>query len=152
MTAKEYLKQISLLEAIYQTKLEEVNDLRLIATSTGAIRYDKDNVDTSPDGDRMINAIIKIIEAENKAMKAAVELAQTKQTITEQIIGLNEENAIRILCMRYIKHKHFEEIAEELHYTSQWTRELHIKALKLFEQTYPEILQTTNTNQQKAMV
>lgn len=143
MTAKEYLNQISILEARYETKLEEVHDMRLLATSTGAIRYDKENVISSPTDDNMIKAVIKITEAENQAMKVAVELAEKKQLITEQIIGLNDTNAIKILGLYYIKHKKLKEIAEILHFDYDWTRHLHASALELFESTYPKIKDIT---------
>lgn len=139
MTAKEYLKQISILEARYMTKLEEVNDMRLLATSTGAIRYDKDNIVSSPSGDGLVNAIIKITDAENRAMKVAVELAEKKQEIVGKIIQLDDERCMRLLCLYYVKHMKLEDVAKVMKYSSDRIRHLHQDALILFEETYPEI-------------
>ena len=139
MTAKDYLKQISLLEARYKTKLEEVTDMRLLAESTGAIRYDKDHVITSPSGEGMINAIIRITEAESKAMKAAYELAEKKQEIIDKIIQLDDERCMRLLCLYYVKHLKLDEVAKYMRYSSDRIRHLHQDALTLFEETYPEI-------------
>lgn len=139
MTAKEYLNQLYLLDMRYKSKMEEVTDLRELATSTGAIRYDKDRVQTSPSNNQLINAIIKITETENEAMRRSVELANQRQLIIDQIIGMDDGNFIRILCMKYVHYKKLEDIADIMHFSYDWIRHLHGEALKAFEKTYPSI-------------
>lgn len=139
MTAKEYLNQLYVLDMRYKSKMEEVTDLRELATSTGAIQYDKDRVQTSPSNDQLINAIIKITETENEAMRRSVELANKRQLIIDQIIGMDDGNFIRILCMKYVHYKKLEDIAEIMHFSYDWIRHLHGEALKAFEQKYPSI-------------
>lgn len=139
MTAKEYFKQLFILEAKYQSKCEEVQDLRLLATSTGALRYDKDRVQTSPSADQIPNAIIKIVEAENEAMRIAVQLADTKQEIVDKIVNLDDGNHIRLLCLYYVRKYKLEDVADIMHFSYDWTKHLHGEALKEFERKYPEI-------------
>lgn len=139
MTAKEYLNQIYILEAKYQSKIEQVEDLRLLATSTGAIRYDKVNVIQSISGDKMSDMAIKIVEMENDAMRVAVKLADTKQDIIDKIIGMEDGNYIRILCKHYVHRMKLSDIADDMHFTYDYIRELHGKSLKAFEDTYPQI-------------
>lgn len=139
MTAKEYFKQLFILEAKYQSKCEEVQDLRLLATSTGALRYDKDRVQTSPSADQIPNAIIKIVEAENEAMRIAVQLADTKQEIVDKIVNMDDGNHIRLLCLYYVRKYKLEDVADIMHFSFDWTRHLHGEALKAFENKYPEI-------------
>lgn len=139
MTAKEYLKQLSILEAKYKCKCEEVDDLRTLATSTGAIRYDIDRVQTSHTGDSLENAVIKIIETENEAMRVAVKIADKKQEIVNRIVGLDDGNHIRLLCLYYVRSYKLEDVADRMHFTYQYIKELHKKALDDFERTYPDI-------------
>lgn len=139
MTAKEYLKQLNILEAKYKCKCEEVHDLRLLATSTGALRYDKERVQTSNDGDQIVNAVIKIIEAENEALRLAIELADTKQEIVERIVNLDDGNHIRLLCLYYVRNYKLEEVANKMHFSFDWTRHLHKEALAAFEKKYIDI-------------
>lgn len=141
MTAKEYLKQLYILEAKYKCKIEEVKDLRLLATSTGALRYDKERVQTSNTGDQMVNAIIKIVEAENEAMRLAVDLADKKQEIIERITNLDDGNYIRLLCLYYVRNYKLEEVANIMHYSFDWTRHLHKEALLAFEKKYTDIIE-----------
>lgn len=139
MTAKEYLNQLYILDMRYKTKLEEVTDLRELASGTGAIQYDKDRVQSSPRNDQLINAIIKITEAENEAMRRSVELADQRQKIIDQIIGMDDGNYIRILCLKYVHYKKLEDVAEIMHFSYDWIKHLHGEALKAFEKKYPEI-------------
>lgn len=140
MTAKEYLKQLSILEAKYKCKCEEAEDLRELATTTGAMRYDVERVQSSPSGDNIINAVIKIIETENEAMRIAVKLADTKQDIIDKIVNMDDGNHIRLLCLYYVRKNKLEDVAEIMHFSFDWTRHLHGEALKAFENKYPEIL------------
>lgn len=139
MTAKEYLNQIHNYQIKYESQLEHIKDLRLLATSTGAIRYDKDKVQSSPNGDSMTNAVIKIIEAENKAYEIAIDLANKRQEITYKIINLDIGEYARLLCLRYVKGFKLEDVANEMHYSYEWTRHQHSKALDAFSERYPEI-------------
>ncbi|MBQ0113291.1 MAG: hypothetical protein KBT03_09200 [Bacteroidales bacterium] len=140
MTAKEYLKQLYILDMRYKSKMEEVIDLRELVTSVGAIRYDKEQVQTSKRNDQLVNAVIKITTAENEAMRRSVELADKRQEIIDRIINLDDGNYIRILCMHYVHYKKFEDISDAMHYSCDWIRHLHGEALKAFESKYPEIL------------
>lgn len=140
MTAKEYLNQIYVLEVKYQSKLEQAQDMRLLAESTGAIRYDKVNVVSSPDGDTLLNAIIRIVTVENEATRIAVELAETKDKIIEMIMSIDDEKLMRILCLKYVRHKKLTEVAEIIHMDYDWTKKLHLKALGEFEEKFSDEL------------
>lgn len=139
LTAKEYLNQIYLLEARYEAKREQANDMRLLAESTGAIRYDKEKIQTSPSQDALVNTVIRIIEAESEAAETAKELMDIKCKIIEQIISLDDEKYMRILCLRYVHHIKLDDVADRMHYNPNYIRQMHIKALEMFEETYPEI-------------
>ncbi len=139
MTAKEYLNQIYLLEAKYQAKIDQAKDMRLLAESVGAIRYDKDKVQTSPTNDGMINAVSRITAADKKASDGALQLFEVKTKIISEIIQIEDEKHMRLLCLKYVHHMKLSDIADKMHFTYQYTRELHAKALEEFERTYPYI-------------
>ena len=48
LSAKQYLEQLEVIDTKINQKMEELNDLMIQATSTGAIDYSKDRVQTSP--------------------------------------------------------------------------------------------------------
>lgn len=139
MTAKEYLNQIYIIEARYEAKKEQARDMRLLAESAGAIRYDRERVQTSPTADGLFTTVLKIIESENDAIDCASQLFNIKETIISQIINLDDANYMRILCLKYVHHNNLTTIADKMHFTYQYTKELHKKALDSFEETYPEI-------------
>ena len=63
--AENYLIQIRSVEKNIKSKLNELEALRYKASGAGAIRYDKDRVQTSP-GDYITMAIADIIEIEKQ--------------------------------------------------------------------------------------
>lgn len=63
--AENYLIQIRSVEKNIKSKLNELEALRYKASGAGAIRYDKDRVQTSP-GDYITMAIADIVEIEKQ--------------------------------------------------------------------------------------
>lgn len=58
------------------------------------------------------------------------ELTKTKAEIMGAIKTVNDETLQNVLIMRYIGGKTWEQIAVDMHYSYQWTCELHGRALK----------------------
>jgi hypothetical protein len=138
--AKEYLKQLETLDVKIGQKMQQAQELRLIATSGGGgIDYSKDRVKTSPSGDTLSDAVIRYAALEEAIDRDIDQFVDTKNLIINQIQGLSNPDYMRLLYKRYVEFKHLDEIADEMRYTYQYTRQLHGYALAEFERTYPNI-------------
>ena len=139
MKAKDYLKQLELLDTKINQKLQQEAELRAMADGVGAIDYAKDRVQSSPNGDAMSNTVIRYIMLEQEIDNQIDQFVDMKNTIINQIQGLKDVNHMKILFKRYVEFKRLEVIAVEMNYTYQYTRELHGYALSEFQRTYTNL-------------
>lgn len=141
MTAKEYLQQLQKLDTIINQKMREASYLRLMSTSSGAIDYSKDRVQSSPSGDapfvRMTDRIVDLAAEINREIDRFVD---NKHLIINQIQGLEDAKHIDLLFKRYVEYEKFEVIAVEMNFTYQYVIELHSYALNAFQTTYTNLL------------
>lgn len=140
MSAKEYLRQIETLTIKIKQKEEQLESLRETAGGAAAIRYDKENVQISIASDIVERNVIRLIEMEEQVLTEKVRLESIKNTIIEQIHGLDDKRFIDVLYLRYVKCSKFEQIAIDLQYDYVYIRELHGEALGAFETRYSNIL------------
>ena len=68
MTAKEYLRQIGVLDAKINRRQKQVEELKLLATSSGSLSVN-DRVQSSPDGDKMSRIVIRWIDMEHEVTR-----------------------------------------------------------------------------------
>lgn len=143
MTAKEYLSQLQRLNTVIDQKIKELGDLRIMSTSVGSVDYSKERVQTSPSQDapfvRTINRMIDLEEEINREIDAFVD---EKHLIINQIQGLQNSKYIEILYKHYVEFKRLEIVAVEMNFTYQYIVELHGYALKEFQKTYENLLNT----------
>ena len=116
MSSKEFLNKIRYIDMMINCKLEQVAELRSMLLP-GAIRYDKDKVQASPNEDSISDTVTKVIELEEK---------------------IRMENNVEkvILYKRYFGNESFENIAVECGYSWRWIHKLHNDALKHFDKIY----------------
>ena len=147
MKAKEYLQQLQRLDTVINQKIKELGDLRLKSRSTGSIDYSKERVQTSPSGDapfvKLIGRIIELEEEINAEIDAFVD---EKHRIINQIQGLQNSKYIEILYKHYVEFKRLEVVAVEMNFTYQYVVELHGYALKDFQTTYENLLNSYGEN------
>lgn len=140
MTAKDYLKQIEQLDIKIRQKSEELACLRETAGGAAAIRYDKDNIQVSTQGDMLERAVIRLVELEDKILEDKLKLATLRDQIIDQIQALDDKRYVEILFRRYVNYDKFEKIALDLSYDYVYLRALHGEALGNFETRYSNIL------------
>lgn len=75
--AEGYLNQIRKIEKLLKNKRDELEALRYKASGAGAIRYDKDHVQTSPQ-DYMTMAIADIVEIEKQIKEDELSVEEQK--------------------------------------------------------------------------
>lgn len=135
MTAKEYLRQLEMLNTKINQKLQQRVELKHMAECMNAIDYAKDKVQSSP-GDTMTDAVTRYVMLEEEIDRQVDQFIDLKNLIINQIQGLKDLNHIKILFKRYVEFKRLEVIAVEMNYTYTYVRALHGHALQEFERTY----------------
>ena len=133
MTAKEYLRQIGVLDTKINRRQKQVEELKLLATGTGSLTPG-DRVQSSPAGDKMSSIVIKWIDMEHEVTVMIDELIDLKNQIIGEIHQLDDQRYIKILEMRYIDQETFEQIAVTMHMDIRHVFRLHGYALQEFAQ------------------
>lgn len=135
MKAKEYLRQVIILDTKINQHLQEAD--ALYSTITGrALSYNRDKVQTSVS--RMIE---EKLERYNDLQREIDEMIDELILIKHQIIneihsinaGENTKAYIEILYRKYIDKESLKQIAKDIGYEYKWTCKLHSRALLCFQ-------------------
>ncbi len=135
MTTKEYLGQIGRLDKTIQNKMAEILQYREMSFSLASISSDV-RVRTTPDVDRIGNAIARLDEMEQQLDEIIDRYVDRKNHIIAQIDAMEDEMHYQVLFARYIEKKTFEKIAMELNYSLRQISRVHESALADFESRY----------------
>ena len=135
MSSKEFLNKIRYIDMMINCKLEQVAELRSMLLP-GAIRYDKDKVQTSNNADSISDTVSKIMELEEKINTDIDELVELKSVARENIERMENDVEKVILYKRYFNNESFENIAVECGYSWRHIHRLHGEALKNFDKIY----------------
>ena len=135
MGSKEFLNKIRYIDMMINCKLEQVSELRSMLLP-GAIRYDKDKVQTSNNADSISDTVSKIMELEEKINTDIDELVELKSVARENIERMENDVEKVILYKRYFNNESFENIAVECGYSWRHIHRLHGEALKNFDKIY----------------
>lgn len=92
-----------------QAKIEDLNTMML----PGAIRYDKDKVQTSP-SDPMLKYAERLTELEEELKKLQERYLKEQKDITDMIEKVPDPNEQTVLINRYINGMYFEDIAKNI--------------------------------------
>lgn len=136
MTAKEYLGQVETLNRRIKQAEEQIRNIKIMATSAGAIRYDKDIVQSTPTNDSFANYMIRLEKAEAKYRNLIMRLLDLRMKIEGQLRNLMPGLYADVLYMRWIECKKLEVVADELNYSYEYMRQVHGRALQAFARKY----------------
>lgn len=114
---------------------EHIMELRAMAQTVGAIRYDKINVQSSPE-DRMTNVVFKIVESEKKAAELISEYTAAYDEIQNRIKEMSSERYQIVLSLRYLDGKPIWQVAEDIGYSVDWTKHLLQRAVRAFSDVF----------------
>lgn len=143
MSPKEYLSQVQRWKRRYETALERIQYIRSMADGVKAIRYDKDRVQSTPEGDQMAEYMVRLEQAEGRAKRDAERYFNAFETISKQIIMISPQMYADVLWLRYIQGKKLWDIAEELNFSYGYTKHLHGLALVEFGKCFPDHLKVS---------
>ena len=126
MNAKEYLNQARHLDCRINSKISQVESLNALATKCTTVFSDMPKVHNSSN---MGDIVVKIISLENeinKEIDALVDLKEEIKSVIEKVKNIDYRVLLeeRYLCMRK-----WEDIADDLHFSTQQIFRLHSKAL-----------------------
>lgn len=145
MKAKEYLQQLQRLDTMINQKIKELGDLRLMSQSVGGIDYSEDRVQSSPSGDApFVKPVLRMIELEQEINAEIDRFVDEKHEIINQIQALQNPKHIDILYKHYVEFKRLEIVAVEMNFTYQYIVELHGTALKEFQLTHENLLNSND--------
>lgn len=145
MKAKEYLQQLQRLDTVINQKIKEVQDLRLQTQGIGGLDYSKERVQSSPSGDApFVKPICRIIDLEAEINAEIDRFVDEKHKIINQIQALQNPKHIDILYKHYVEFKRLEIVAVEINFTYQYIVELHGTALKEFQLTHENLLNSND--------
>lgn len=145
MKAKEYLQQLQRLDTMINQKIKELGDLRLMSQSVSGIDYSKERVQSSPSGDApFVKPVLRMIELEQEINAEIDRFVDEKHEIINQIQALQNPKHIDILYKHYVEFKRLEIVAVEMNFTYQYIVELHGTALKEFQLTHENLLNSND--------
>lgn len=135
MTPKQYLMQAIVLKQMIDRTEQKIFEIRNKMQGLGSMRYDKVNVQSSPE-DKMASYIDKIIDVESKELVLLNAYYTTYTQIRSQIIGMDNVLYQQVLGYRYLDGLSLVETANRMNYSYDYIRELHGRALQEFGKIY----------------
>lgn len=128
--AERYLMQIRNADREITDIILRIDYLRYKASGTGAIRYDKDNVQTSPE-DMVCDALTEAVYLESKLSDRNKELMRMRFD-TEKIIALWNDNRAKFISAYYLKRGSMTDAAKICHCSSRHIYRVKLDALDAF--------------------
>lgn len=138
MKAIEYLERIGKMDAMIETKREELERLRTLAEKITA-SVGGERVQASGNQQKLEDCVIKIVQAQEEINASIDRFVDYKKEAMELIDHACDADCIRLLYKRYFSHMKWEEIAVDMSYTYQWiSGGLHQRALSQVQRALDE--------------
>ena len=129
MNAKEHLNQARWLDEHINTKLDDVSRLRSMAQRITA-SYDHEPVSHTRNVTSMQDAIIRLMEEEEKLNADIDRLVDLKREINSVLRQIDDPDSQMLLELRYLCCRSWEEIAQTMHINIRTAYRLHGSALR----------------------
>ena len=136
MDAKQYLRQIRVMETRISIRQRQIRDLRRSMSYLKSMDYSADRVQTSATGTGFTSEAIRLADLEMEAEKQIRACEALRAKIVGQIEGLEDPRYVDVLSSVYIHRMDLMDVADALHYDYYWICHLHGEALKAFEAKY----------------
>jgi uncharacterized membrane protein YccC len=127
--AKEFLKQVEMLDLRIKNKLIEQQQWRDIALGITA-NMEGERVQSCGSQSKMADAVIKCVDMEAEIDSLIDTLVDTKKAVIQTIERLDSATEYNMLHMRYIQYKSLQEIADHYGRDYGWVTTTHGRALK----------------------
>ncbi|MDR2006711.1 MAG: hypothetical protein LBP78_05650 [Acidaminococcales bacterium] len=132
MQAKDYLRQLNQVHKLIKAKEEKIKELRARAIyRPNRISYGGRG---SAPGDRVSEMVASICSVEELLLFDKLRLSRMEELTLEKLRALADEGDRRLLELRYVNRKCWDEIADIMGYSAAHVRgSLHNRALRAFE-------------------
>lgn len=130
MTTKEYLQQAYIIDRKIKLDTEKLEAARS-ALYGKAVQYDRDGSKPVPHGNSTENAILRVLELEERLNKEIGGLVEKRQEIEQAVNAVPDGIQRELLTRRYLLYQKWEVVAEEMNYSLQHIFRLHNLALKM---------------------
>ncbi len=136
MTSKEYLSQAYRIDQRINSKLEQIKNLRELATKATST-ISETGVCDSGNKQRMESNVVKIVDLERKINEDIDMLIEVKKGIMAMIKKVENPEYQTLLELRYLCFKRWEQIAVEMGYGIDNIYKMHQKSLKYMKSLKP---------------
>lgn len=135
--AKQYLNQIKRLDNLINTKQHELETLKSMLTNI-TVPLQQDRVQSNGAGDTIGNTVAKIVDLQNEINEQIDRFVDSRAKIVKQIDMIQNPDFHKLLYLRYLQYKTWNQIAEELShkddpFSLQWVHTMHGRALQEFQ-------------------
>jgi hypothetical protein len=137
--AKEFLKQVEMLDLRIKNKLIEQQQWRDIALGITA-NMEGERVQSCGSQSKMADAVIKCVDMEAEIDGLIDTLVDTKKAVIQTIERLDSATEYNMLHMRYIQYKSLQEIADHYGRDYGWVTTTHGRALKSVQEILEKCL------------
>lgn len=128
MSIKEYLSQAYRIDQRINSKLEQIKNLRDLATKATSTLSDMGG-SNSKNKQHMESVIVKMIDLENEIDNDIDMLIDLKRDIISVITQIKNPEYQTLLELRYLCFRTWEQIAVEMDYDLRYIHKLHRRAL-----------------------
>lgn len=137
LSAEQYLGQLEVIDIQINQDLRRLEEMKHAAGGMGAIRYDKDNVQTSPEGDRLCLDVARYVEFNQKIEAEVDRYVDIKNQLIGEIRALHTPKSVDVLYRKYVEFDSLVEIARKLNVSYRQAKRIHVCALEEFEERWP---------------
>lgn len=134
MTTKEFLSQAYRIDQRINSKLEQIKNLRELATKATST-ISETGVCDSGNKQRMESIIVKIVGLEREINCDIDTLVDLKKDIMALIKNVENPEYQTLLELRYLCFKRWEQIAIDMGYDLRYIYKLHLRALSMCKKT-----------------
>lgn len=143
MKAREYLEQLQKMDVAINQNIAWLYELKNIRKELKGVNYTSQKVKTSKSNRADFEKTLLIImDMEQNINDSIDKFVDQKNEIIKQIQSLDNHKYVQVLYKKYVEYKRLEEIAIEMHYSYQYIKEIHKKALQEFKKNIPKHTKT----------
>ncbi len=143
MNAREYLEQLQKMDVAINQNIAWLYELKNTRKELKGVNYTSQKVKTSKSHRADFEKTILIImDMEQNINDSIDKFVEQKNEIIKQIQSLDNHKYVQVLYKKYVEYKRLEEIAIEMHYSYQYIKEIHKKALQEFKKNIPKHTKT----------
>ena len=135
--AKEYLDRIKMMDAIVDSKLEELAMLKSMVKRITPV-MNTTGGGASGNQDKMSETIAKIVDLQEEINRDVDMVVNLKKDANELLAKIKRPEYYQVLHKRYVLFKSFEQIAMEMKYSYRGICYVHGRALQAFGKVLEE--------------